>query len=84
MGETYQEVVFLTFGGQMTKAQKRPNTEPQGVPEVLNRLFGKLLKFPRRWRGREELKLTKKRVLFGPSPPSPPSPYSINFALSPV
>ena len=33
MAETYQEGVFSTFEGHMTKTEKRPNTEPQGVPE---------------------------------------------------
>ena len=36
MAETYQRGVFLTFEGHMTKTEKRPNTEPQGVPEALD------------------------------------------------
>ena len=45
MAETEQEGVFLTFEGHMTKTEKRPNTEPQGVPEALDRFFGKLIQF---------------------------------------
>ena len=55
------------------KIQKRPNTEPQGVPEALTRFVGKLLKFPTPWRGREELEFTQKGYFFGP-PPLPPRP----------
>ena len=36
MAETYQRGAFLTFEGFMTKTEKRPNTEPQGVPEALD------------------------------------------------
>ena len=39
MAETYQRGVFLTFEGLMTKTEKRPNTEPQGVPEALETLI---------------------------------------------
>ena len=46
MAETYREGVFLMLEGHMTETEKRPNTEPQGVPEALDRFFGKLLKFP--------------------------------------
>ena len=36
MAETYQRGVFLTFEGLMTKTEKRPSTEPQGVPEAVD------------------------------------------------
>ena len=36
MAEAYQRGVFLTLAGLMTKTEKRPNTEPQGVPEALD------------------------------------------------
>ena len=36
MAETYQEGILLTFEGHMTKTEKRPNTEPQGIPEALD------------------------------------------------
>ena len=29
----------------MAETEKRPNTEPQGVPEALDRFFGKLIQF---------------------------------------
>ena len=45
MAETYQRGVFLTFEGLMTKTEKRPNTEPQGIPEALGRFSGKLIQF---------------------------------------
>ena len=53
------------------------NTEPQGIPEALNRFFGKLLKFPRRWRGREELEPTKKGCLFDAEQMSKMDEYAI-------
>ena len=37
MAEAYQRGVFLMFEGRMTKTEKRPKTEPQGVPEALDR-----------------------------------------------
>ena len=43
MAETYQEGVPLTFDAHMTKAEKLPDTEAQGVPEALDRFFGKLI-----------------------------------------
>ena len=36
MAETYQRGVFLAVEAHMTKTEKRPNTEPQGVPEALD------------------------------------------------
>ena len=45
MSGTYQEGMFLPFKGHMIKTQKRPNTEPQGVPEADDRLSGKLIQF---------------------------------------
>ena len=36
MAEAYQRGVFLTFEGLMTKTEKRPSSEPQGVPEALD------------------------------------------------
>ena len=45
IAETYQRSIFLTFKGQTTKTQKWPNTEPQGVPEALDRFFRKLIQF---------------------------------------
>ena len=53
-----------TISELLHKTQKWTNTEPQGLPEGLNRFFGKLLTFPRRWRGREELKPTKQGCFF--------------------
>ena len=35
--------MFLTFKGFMIKTQKRPNTEPQGIPEADDRFFGKVI-----------------------------------------
>ena len=43
MAETYQEGLLLSFEGHMTKTCKRVNTEPQGIPEALDRFFGKLI-----------------------------------------
>ena len=60
MAETYQKGVFLTFEGHMTKTQKRPNTEPQGVPEALDRFFGKVIQFSTISKRRQWLKPTKK------------------------
>ena len=37
--------MFLTFKAYITKTQKRPNAEPQGVPETDDRLPGKLIQF---------------------------------------
>ena len=34
-----EEGMFLTLEGHITKTQKRPNTEPQGVPEALDRFI---------------------------------------------
>ena len=45
MSGTYQKGMFFTFKGYMIKPQKRPNTEPQGVPEADDGLSGKLLRF---------------------------------------
>ena len=36
MVETIQKGVFLMFESPTTKTQKRPNTEPQGVPEAVS------------------------------------------------
>ena len=36
MAETFQKGLFLMFEGHTTKTEKRPNTEPQGVPEALD------------------------------------------------
>ena len=60
MAETYQEGVSLPFEGHVTKTQKWPNTEPQGVPETLDRFFGKLILFFTIPQRRQWLKLTKK------------------------
>ena len=49
IAETYQRGVFLVFEGHMTKTEKRPNTEPQGVPEALDRFFGKIIQFSIFW-----------------------------------
>ena len=45
MSEAYQEGMFLPFKGYMIKPQKRPNTEPQSVPEADDGLSGKLIQF---------------------------------------
>ncbi len=45
IAETYQRGMLYTFEGHMTKTEKRPNTEPQGVPEALDRFFGKIIRF---------------------------------------
>ena len=37
--------MFFTFKGFVRKPQKRPNTEPQGVPEADDGLSGKLIQF---------------------------------------
>ena len=60
MTETEQEDVFLTFVGHMAKTEKRLNTEPQGVPEALDRFFGKLIQFSISAKRRQRLKLNKK------------------------
>ena len=36
---------------KFTNTQKRSNTDTHGVPNALDRFFGKLLKFPRWWWG---------------------------------
>ncbi len=68
MGSHYTElapplgVTVVPHGDRqkLMKTPKRPNTEPQGVPETPKRLFRKALKIPEWWRCREELKPTKK------------------------
>ena len=47
---------FLTFEDPNTKTQKRPNTEPQGVPEALDRFVGKVIRFSIISIGRQWLK----------------------------
>ena len=44
MAETYQGV-FLPFEGHITKTRKHTTTEPQGIPEALDRFIGKLIQF---------------------------------------
>ena len=56
MAETFQKGLFLMFEGHMTKTEKRPNTEPQGVPEALDRFFGKIIQFSITWMRRQWLK----------------------------
>ena len=59
LAETYQRGIFFTFEGHMIKTEKRSNTEPQGVPEALDRFFGKLIQFSTISKHRQWLKLTK-------------------------
>ena len=44
------------FESPTTKTQKRPNVEPQGVPEALDRFFGKIIQFSITWMRRQWLK----------------------------
>ena len=60
MPETSQKGVFLKFESPTTKTQKRPNTEPQGVPEALDRFFGKAIQFSIISMRRQWLKLITK------------------------
>ena len=46
MTETDKVDVFLTFVGHMTKTEKRPNTEPQGIPEALDGMVRQQIEFP--------------------------------------
>ena len=43
--ELTKNCMFFTFKCFMRKPQKRPNTEPQGIPEADDRFFGKLVHF---------------------------------------
>ena len=53
----------FTFKGYMVKTQKRPNTEPHGVPEALDRFVGKVIEFSTTWEHPECLEPTKKVCL---------------------
>ena len=60
MSGAYQKGMFFTFKGYMIKPQKRPNTEPQGVPEAPDGFVGKVVEFSTTWKRRQCLELTKK------------------------
>ena len=60
MSGTYQEGVFFKFKGFMIKPQKRPDTEPHGIPEALDGFVGKVIEFSTTWKHPECLGPTKK------------------------
>ena len=43
--ETFQKKLSLVFESPTTKTQKSLNTEPQGIPEALDRFFKKIIQF---------------------------------------
>ena len=59
IAETFQKAMFLVFESPKTKTQKLPNTEPQGVPEALERFGGKIIQFSITWMHRQWLKLIR-------------------------
>ena len=50
MSGTYKEAVFFNFKGFMINTQKRPNAEPHGVPEAIDRFVGKVIQFSTIWK----------------------------------